>query len=71
MTEGIHHWSNSEGVGDLVDGSEPGSDVSDAARCGEAEDVVQELFGWLDPISSQLKTQKVDIMRTELKLIID
>ena len=66
MTEGIHHWSNSEGIGDLVDGSEPRPDVSDTVGGGEAEDVVQELLGWLDPVSSQFEAQKVDVIEAEL-----
>ena len=69
MTKRSHNWSDSEGVGDLVNGSKPGPDVGDAAWSREAEDVVQKLLGWLDPTSSQLKAQKVDIMRAELKLL--
>ena len=69
MTEGSHDRGDSEGVGQLVDGSKPGPDISDVAGSREAEDVVQELPCWFDSSLGDGEAKKIDIIGAKLKLL--
>ena len=68
MTERLHDRSDGKGVGDLVDGSEPGPDISDVAGAGEVHDVVSELGCGLDAIVCDEESQEVDLLLGRLKL---
>ena len=68
MTERLHDRGDGKGVGDLVDGSEPGPDVSDVAGAGEVHDVVDELGRGLDAIVCDHETKKVDFLLGKLEL---
>ena len=69
MTKWSHNWSDSKGVGDLVDGSKPRANVGDAAGDGEVHDVVKELLGRFDPVLSDSEPEKVDLRGSKLKLL--
>ena len=68
MPERSHDWSDGEGIADLVDCSEPRSDIRDVPGSREAEDVVEKLLCGLDPVVGNKEPQEVDVSGPELKL---
>ena len=53
----------------MIDGSEPRPDICDVAGCGEVEDVIDELGGWLDAIISDQEAKEVYFPESKLELL--
>ena len=69
MSEWLHGWGNGEGVSDLVDCSEPRSDIRNVARSRKIEDVVHELCGWFDTCVGDQESKEVDFGLSKLELL--
>ena len=69
MSEWLHGWGNGEGVSDLVDGSEPGSDIRDVARSQKVEDVSHEAHSRLDSCVGEKEPKEIDFGLGKLKLL--
>mgnify|MGYP007022692833 CR=1 FL=1 len=69
MAERLHDRCDGKGVGDLVDGPEPGPDVTDVARGREVHDVVNELGCGLDARVCDKEAEKVDLILCKLEFL--
>ena len=65
----MHGWGNGERVSDLVDCSEPRSDIRDVARSRKIEDIVHELCSRFDTCVGDKESKEVDFGLSKLELL--